>query len=250
MRHVVHGLLVPALLFNACAHAPATRPPTEMRPAAAQQPLPLEIRWTRRSAEHRGVFLQTFELAEERLPELTRGLAPQSWAIITDADETILDNSLFQEQQAVTHTPYSEAAWNDFVRSQVSTALPGAVEFVRRVHALGGRVVVVTNRAPEVCDVTRSNLQKDSLDADLVLCHPAPPANGDKNPRFQAVQNGTAAAGMPGLKVVMWLGDNIQDFPELGQDVRQQGDGAFAHFGRDYFLLPNPMYGSWENNKN
>jgi predicted secreted acid phosphatase len=44
----------------------------------------------------------------------------------------------------------------------------------------------------------------------------------------------------------MWLGDNIQDFPMLTQTLRSGPDSAYNKFGVSYFLLPNPMYGSWE----
>jgi predicted secreted acid phosphatase len=52
---------------------------------------------------------------------------------------------------------------------------------------------------------------------------------------------------MPKLTVVAWVGDNIQDFPRLTQASRND-PAAFADFGRRYFVLPNPMYGSWERN--
>jgi predicted secreted acid phosphatase len=81
--------------------------------------------------------------------------------------------------------------------------------------------------------------------ADLVLCHS--PSESDKNPRFQRIQRGTAAPGMPALTIVEWLGDNIQDFPMLTQQARHD-PAALAEFGERYFLLPNPMYGSWERN--
>ena len=45
-----------------------------------------------------------------------------------------------------------------------------------------------------------------------------------------------------------FVGDNIQDFPGLSQAIRKQGDEAFADFGARFFVLPNPMYGSWEKN--
>ena len=44
------------------------------------------------------------------------------------------------------------------------------------------------------------------------------------------------------LDVLIWIGDNIQDFPNLSQS----GPGDFAPFGIHYFTLPNPMYGSWQ----
>jgi predicted secreted acid phosphatase len=44
---------------------------------------------------------------------------------------------------------------------------------------------------------------------------------------------------------VAFLGDNIFDFPGLSQAIVKQGDEAFAQFGVRFFVLPNPMYGSW-----
>ena len=59
---------------------------------------------------------------------------------------------------------------------------------------------------------------------------------------------GTAPSPLPPLRVLMWVGDNIQDFPRLRQDVRTASDSAFASFGDRFIVLPNPMYGSWERN--
>ena len=81
---------------------------------------------------------------------------------------------------------------------------------------------------------------------DAVICRP--PDTGDKNPRYEAVQRGTTGTGLPPLNVLVWVGDNIQDFPRLRQDVKDRGAAAFADFGVRYFLLPNPIYGSWESN--
>ena len=46
----------------------------------------------------------------------------------------------------------------------------------------------------------------------------------------------------------MFVGDNIQDFPALTQDLRHQPDSAFAEFGEKYILIANPMYGSFDKN--
>jgi predicted secreted acid phosphatase len=62
------------------------------------------------------------------------------------------------------------------------------------------------------------------------------------------VQQGTADADLPPLEVLMWVGDNIQDFPGLGQNLRMMAGPSYGRFGERYFLLPNPMYGSWESN--
>lgn len=222
--------------------------PAPAAPAAAPAPatLPNDVRWFRQSAEYRALARQAYRVAADRLPELTRGLAPRSWAVILDADETMLDNSEYERRLFVEHRSYTDSSWDAWVNERAAPPVPGGPEFARRVHALGGRVVIVTNRADRLCDATRDNFARDSIETDLVLCQPG--KESDKNPRFQRVENGTAAPGVPALTVVEWLGDNILDFPNLSQAARHD-PAALAEFGRKYFILPNPMYGSWTANK-
>ena len=124
--------------------------------------------------------------------------------------------------------------------------MPGAAAYTRRVRALGGRVAIVTNRADSLCAETRENLRAVQVEADVVLCQQG--RESDKNPRFLRVQNGTAAPGLAALDVLQWVGDNIQDFPGLSQQAARSDITALNDFGRRYFILPNPMYGSWERN--
>jgi predicted secreted acid phosphatase len=78
-----------------------------------------------------------------------------------------------------------------------------------------------------------------------MLCRPDAGAS-DKNPRFEAVAAGKSAAGSTPLDVVAFIGDNMLDFPKSSQALRQQGESAFSDFGARYFVVPNPMYGSWQ----
>jgi 5'-nucleotidase (lipoprotein e(P4) family) len=198
-----------------------------------------------RSAEYRAITNQTYAAAGSRLVELAPAISGTAWGVILDADETVLDNSAYAMRRARVDSGYTEESWSAWVRDTAATAVPGAVEFTRRVHGLGGRVVIVTNRADSLCALTRVNLRRVGVDADLVLCQPG--AQTDKNPRFEAVERGTASPTLPALVVVEWIGDNIQDFPHRTQSVRDD-PGAWALFGTRYFALPNPVYGSWEAN--
>ena len=231
-------------LLLACAtHAPvASAPLPAATPAVGAR---RDIHWFRSSAEYRGIALEVYRIAGDRLPELSRGLARGTWAVILDADETVFDNSKHERDLADRGEAYTETGWTAWVRTRAAAAVPGAVEFTSRVRALGGRVAIVTNRADSLCTPTRENLTIIGVEADVVLCKNT--ESSDKNPRFARVQNGSAVAGLPALKVVAWVGDNIQDFPNLTQAVRTRS-GGYADFGVKYFLLPNPMYGSWEKN--
>lgn len=217
------------------------------RPISA--PVPVQARavrndlhWFRASAEYRGLTREIYRDATEHLAGLTEGMPAGQWAVILDADETVLDNSLNERRLADRGLTYSDSGWAVWVREGVATAIPGAVEFTAAVQARGGRVVIVSNRADSLCDATRANLTRVGVRADLVLCQTGP---GDKNPRFALVEHGGAAPGIPPLTVVEWIGDNIQDFPGLTQSVRDTPVG-YVEFGHRYYLLPNPMYGSWE----
>lgn len=246
-NRVTRGILLSAVSLAACtSRATTATPAVSPAPAVAQpaaKPLPKEIRWFRNSAEYRALALQTYRVATSRLPDLTRSMAADSWAVILDADETVLDNSEYQRRRALVDSGYTEPTWAAWVNERKATAVPGAVDFARMVRTMHGRVVIVTNRADSLCAATRDNLNTIGFQADLVLCQR--PGEGDKNPRFERVQNGTASPNLPKLTVVAWVGDNIQDFPRLTQASREN-PSAFAEFGRRYFVLPNPMYGSWE----
>lgn len=242
----VRLLLLAAVL--SCAPAPAAETAPAPVPAVAtpraDTAIGKEILWVRTSAEHRALLLQTYRLAGQQLERLASGEERGSWAVIIDADETLLDNSVYQLRRARQGLGFTPESWNEWVLERAAPALPGAVPFTRRVRDLGGRVAVVTNRDEVVCDATRENLTDEGIVHDIVLC--MQPGGSDKNPRFEAVRQGAASPDIPPLRIVMVVGDNIRDFPSTTQEIRDRPDAAFARFGERWILLPNPMYGSWE----
>jgi 5'-nucleotidase (lipoprotein e(P4) family) len=237
-------VLLAGLLVTGCASAPAVAPATTAATAPAARWN--DVHWVRTAAEHRGIFLQTYRVAAAHVRALAAGRERGTWAVVLDADETVLDNSEYQRRLAERGARFDTDTWNDWVREMAADSLPGAAGFIRTVRELGGRVAIVTNRDAEVCDETRRNLRALSITVDVVLCQ-APGEQG-KIGRFRAVQDGTTGAALPPLDVVAFVGDNIQDFPEQTQALRAAPAAGYDSFGRTWFLLPNPMYGSWERN--
>lgn len=239
-----------AILFLAGC-APATAPAFSPAPApssatAESLALPTSVRWTRGSAEHRMLFEQVYAGATRALDSLVRAQDVGEWAVILDADETIIDNSEYQRRRALLDSGFTASSWSAWVAERAATTLPGARQFLSHVRDRGGRVVIVTNRTQAECPDTRANLEALELATDLVLCRVDGPQGSDKNARFAAVQSGNAAVGFPPMNVLLWVGDNIQDFPALTQAARDAGPEVISLFGRRYFILPNPMYGSWD----
>jgi len=253
-------------LETACAtdatsktHATSPAPPAAAAPKATAAPVPSPsatpgargatpslgdgIQWFRGSAEYRAIAISTYRNASEAVTNAVKGKARDSWAVVLDTDETVLDNSVFQRDLARGNAPFTEELWAVFVRRHVSEAVPGARGFLEHVKDLGGQIVIVTNRWSNLCEDTKENFRLQRLPFDVILCRID---TGDKNPRFASVASGAAFADGKAREAVAFIGDNIQDFPSLNQTLRDQPDSAFEAFGKRFFVLPNPMYGSWQ----
>lgn len=210
--------------------------------------------WTRNSAEYRAILEQTYKLAGERIRQLAEGREPGTWAVSLDADETLIDNSLYQVEIASRGEVYGPVSWNEWIYRKSAHALPGTVEFTHLVKSLGGIVAVVTNRRHHQCAPTVENIEAVGIAWDVGLCRVD---DGEKEPRYDALAEGTTAQwldvqyngidDLPALEVLMWLGDNIGDFPGPDQSIRNSAE-PLSDFGDRFFVLPNPMYGSWEAN--
>lgn len=255
----VQGVGIPADGFYLAEVAIAAPPTTSKTvrvaltcPAGAcDRPGPIgygnDIRWAQRSAEYQALAHQAYQVATRRLDDLVDGGLAGDFAVVLDADETVLSNAQYQAERAALGVGFSSASWSAWVARRQASAMPGAAAFLDRVHAAGGTAIIVTNRkAAGECQPTEDNLRAVGLEHDAILCKTD---TSDKNPRFRAIEAGTAVPELPAMPVVLYVGDNILDFPELSQDIRHQGDGAFAAFGDSFIAIPNPMYGSWEKNE-
>ena len=215
--------------------------------APTPPPAPTALHWVRTSAEFRAAATQAFHAATRRIEVVGASMPPGTWAVSLDADETVLDNSLYAKERMAAHQGYSAESWRAWVARRAAVPIPGSAQFLRRVKEMNGAIVIVTNRTQAECADTEENFRALQLPFDVMLCRPdgAPP---DKMPRYQSVIDGTALPGLRPLEIVAWVGDNIQDFPLLTQADRTSGEAAFAEFGNRYIIIPNPVYGSWEKN--
>ena len=244
-KHLTVAIVVAALLTGASCRS--TTPPvrTPQPTSAAAPSLPDSIRWVRDGAEYRAATLQAYRAAGTSVATLAQGRQQGSWAVVLDADETIISNLQYQIERAQAGLGFTTETWHAWVARRESTPIPGASLFLSRVRELGGRIAIVTNRLESECADTEAVFKTHRLTYDMMLCR-QDGGPSDKNPRFAAVAAGTTKAGGPPLVVVAFLGDNILDFPNLSQAAAKKADTALDAFGVKYFMLPNPMYGSWQ----
>ncbi|MGH7753038.1 MAG: HAD family acid phosphatase, partial [Gemmatimonadales bacterium] len=151
-----------------------------------------DVKYVRDSEEYALATRMIYRVAQRavlaRKDSLPRGLA---WAVVSDADETSLDNSAYQLELAAYGQPHDSALWNGFIRQRTSGAVPGAVEFARAVRQAGGHMVWISDRPDALATDTRETLRKAGLwdDGDR-LCLLA-----DDRGYTKAVRRGEVLAG-------------------------------------------------------
>lgn len=212
--------------------------------------------WMQSSAERDALCRQTYALASQRLDE---AFADPDWtaaveqsgpvahlapAIIMDVDETLLDNHAYQARLVHDGRAFDSASWDAWCRERAATAVPGAAEFCREAHRLGVTVFYVTNRSAAVDEDTRANLHalgfplRDGVDVIR-----AREGSSDKTARRAAI----AADHRVLLLVGDAGGDFAADLHKGSADERRAAvERHAARWGREWIVLPNPMYGSWE----
>jgi 5'-nucleotidase (lipoprotein e(P4) family) len=242
----------PAAPVAAAAPAPPSAPAPAASPAAAPRPRPGGgpglgdgIKWFRTAAEYKAITISVYRAATAAVTAASQGKPRDSWAVVLDADETVLDNSVFQRDLAAGTAPFTEDLWATFARQRSAVPVPGAKAFLDKVKELGGRIAIVTNRWNNLCEDTKENFRLQQIPFDSIACRVD---TSDKDPRLAAAATGAAFGDGKAREVLAIVGDNIQDFPTLKQTLREQPDSAFDLFGVRYFVLPNPMYGSWQQN--
>jgi 5'-nucleotidase (lipoprotein e(P4) family) len=212
-------------------------------PATSIKEYPVLFQQT--AAEYRALCYQAFNLAQLRIDAIPRRkLRRQKLAIITDLDETILDNSYQEAQQIKEGKEYSPQSWKNWTNQSAATAVPGAVAFLQAAKQKGIHIFYISNRDTTEINSTLLNLQKLQLpDADtahmLFLLN-----TSSKEVRRQKV--------MQDYEVVMLMGDNLTDFTTAFEkkpidERKQETDKVKEEWGKKFIVLPNAIYGEWEN---
>ena len=169
-KHLIAAIGIVGILVagSACrSTAPAVRTP---QPAPAAQSLPDSLRWVRDGAEYRAAVLQTYRTAAASVTAAANSRPRGSWAVILDADETVISNLQYQIERAQARLPFTPESWHAWVVRREATPLPGAAVFLARTRDLGGRIAIVTNRLESQCADTEAVFKTHRLNRDADRC--------------------------------------------------------------------------------
>ena len=213
--------------------------------------LSIALLWFRDSLEYCRLATSSYGAALRAAYRNVVRHGPKGWIVFMDADETVLDNSLYQRERERCGVGFTSETWDKWLKAGMATAIPGAAAFTQTVHALGGLVAIVTNRNAAYDEITQDNLKRAGIWFDYEIGQPAGQTS-EKSQRWRDAVAilGQTVGGSP--KPVMWLGDQVTDFPIVdaeGHIVRAMSQhDAGKYIGQRYFLIPNPIYGNWSKN--
>ena len=247
------GTMIVVFLLTGCASSVAVAP---VKAPEEGNDLLNSVVWIQSAAEADALRMAVFASAKQSLDaaledhtwsamDQSAGAAELPPALIVDVDETILDNSPSEARLIREGKTYTPETWREWVEERQATALPGSLEFIKYAESKGVTIFYVTNRSTEEEAATRDNLEKEGfpLDArwDVVLTKGEKGARSDKTSR-RAIVASTH-------RVVLLFGDDLGDFTSREGTVaerRARVESNKSRWGKSWFVLPNPMYGSWD----
>ena len=195
-----------------------------------------------KAAEYRALCFQAYNIARLRLDNY-KPYSTRPKAIVTDIDETLLDNSPYEAHQVLQGKDYDPASWNEWTAKGIADTMPGSASFLKYAASKGVTIFYITNRDERERAGTIKNLRAFNLpNADSA--HLMSRQNtSSKEARRLAVSSTH--------EIMMLLGDNLADFSILfdkrtsNERLRNTNFSA-ADFGNRFIVLPNSTYGDWE----
>lgn len=208
------------------------------------------VLWVRSSEEYKLCVKQAYKQAEESLKELAKDQEPGTWCVVMDIDDTIFSTVDYTVHLEAAGQPYSDETWEKWSVETMGTVLPGAVEFSKLVKDLGGLLVIITNTKLPIKEATLEKLDYWGYNYDICLFREGPYSDDrTKVLRNKDILKGTIQyyeeyENVPPLKVIMKVGDSSHDLYD--PSVYTYND-VIDKIGKSLIVIPNPLYGSWED---
>ena len=203
------------------------------------------VLWQQNAGEYRALAYQAFNFAQIQLDNylVANTNSKKPLAIVTDIDETLLDNSPYSGKQIELDEEYTSSRWNEWVQRKDANAVPGSLDFFKYAKSKGVEVFYISNRSVKNKQETIENLQIKGFpyaDATHVLLKDS---TSRKEPRRLEVSKSH--------EIIMLLGDNLSDFSMVFDNRTKEQrnksvDSLKTTFGKTFIVLPNPTYGDWE----
>jgi 5'-nucleotidase (lipoprotein e(P4) family) len=200
------------------------------------------LRFQQQSAEVQALQLQAYNIATLKLDAAVAAAKdPSKLAIVTDLDETVIDNSaLLARDLANCHTYDAWDTWLPWERDGTPLLIPGAKQFLQHADSLGVTIRYISDRADEQKPYTLATLSKLGLpqvSAESVLLLGPPKVE-------------RRAIVSADHQIVLMLGDTLHDFDGRFRktplaEQRATVAAEAGKWGTEWIVFPNAGYGTW-----
>ncbi|MFA8300279.1 MAG: 5'-nucleotidase, lipoprotein e(P4) family [Hyphomicrobiales bacterium] len=243
---ILSGILFVGILSSCCQQQEAktiTSTETSQDTQEINEKLLMATLYHQRAAEVAALSYQAYNSAKVSLDKILKeNKSNKPLAIVTDVDETVLDNSPFQAKCIETNTDYTRDSWSEWCNQANAEVIEGATEFFNYAKDKGVTTFYITNRRDPLNEATIKNLQAKGFpfaDKDHVVTRSA---EASKEARRQDV--------LENYNIIMLVGDNLSDFSQIFEDKLHTDrsmlvDSLKHEFGHRFIVLPNAMYGDW-----
>ena len=235
-----YSILIVAILLASCSSPKKALPGNSM----VNNGKVWALLWQQQSAEYKALCFQAYNIARVRVDEATKQTPAKPYAIVTDIDETLLDNSPYDAKRAINNLDFDSKTWKQWTDKAIADTVPGAPAFLKYAASKGIEIFYITNRDEDERAVTLKNLQLYGLpnadDAHLML---RSGSSSKESRRQNVLQTHT---------IILLCGDNLPDFDTLYDGKPSAQDRAaitkklMNEFGSRYIVIPDPAYGDWE----
>jgi 5'-nucleotidase (lipoprotein e(P4) family) len=200
------------------------------------------ILWQQRSGEYRALCFQAYNYARVSLDKQMKRRSKKPRCVIVDIDETVLDNSPQSGKLLLKGKSFDLAEWKQWTDLERADTVPGACSFLKYAASKKVEVFYVSNRDQSELEPTMSNLNRFEfpfVDSTHMVFR-------DSTSNKQTRRDLIATTH----HVLLLAGDNLSDFSTVfyqeDKNVKIEVDKLASLFGTEYIILPNPMYGDWE----
>ena len=165
-------------------------------------------------------------------------------AVLLDIDQTILDNSRYNARIITQYDEYSQETFTQWCKETAATAIPGAREFVDYAVKNGVTVIYYSRRLESLRDCTTENMKALGFslpDQKYLLLNNGQPATKKAQLRTELSSQ---------FRILLLVGDDLEDFVSGSRTDTTGRMALFSqhanHWGKEWIILPNPMYGAWD----
>jgi 5'-nucleotidase (lipoprotein e(P4) family) len=200
--------------------------------------------WQQRAAEYKALCFQAYNIAKQRVDEGVKRTSTKPLAIVTDIDETLLDNSPYDAKRALQNLDYDDKTWKEWTDKGIADTVPGAPAFFKYAASKGITIFYITNRNENERAATLFNLQRYGL-----------PNTNDEHLLLKQGSSSKESRRLDVLKthdILLLCGDNLPDFDVLYDNHPSEESRITAtqklqkEFGSRYIVIPNASYGDFE----